>query len=174
MVISSSRWVSRSFLDEMVVYMIKFVSSTPLFVHGFVAKSTCFLIYFMPFHKRYDYIKCCELTLHAITIIKWVTLVYLYHVNRWDTTKNCRLQSWTLYKSGDCRWISITILCVSFTNSATIGRLEQVQICNRRIDHSVDNITGLKCAKECLILKYKNPCYHLEVWGKIKRSTVLA
>ena len=37
--------------------------------------------------------------------------------------KNCRLQSWTLYKSGDCRWISITILCVSFTNSATVSRL---------------------------------------------------
>ena len=67
-----------------------------------------------------------------------------------DTTKNCRLQSWTLYKSADCRWISITILCVSFTNSATAGRLEQVQLCNRLIDQSADNITGLKCAKECL------------------------
>ena len=51
--------------------------------------------------------------------------------------------------------ISITILCVSFTNSATVGRLEQVQLCNRLIDQSADNITGLKCAKECLILKYK-------------------
>ena len=80
-----------------------------------------------------------------------------------DTTKNCRLQSWTLYKSEDCRWISITILYVSFTNLATVGRLEQVQLCNRLIDQSADNITGLKCAKECLILKYKyiqNPwCY---------------
>ena len=47
----------------------------------------------------------------------------------------------------------------SFTNSArdsaTVGRLEQVQLCKRLIDQSVDNITGLKCAKECLILKYK-------------------
>ena len=72
-----------------------------------------------------------------------------------DTTKNCRLQSWTSYKSADCRWISITILCVSFTNSATGGRLEQVQLCNRLIDQSADDITGLKCAKEYLILKYK-------------------
>ena len=62
--------------------------------------------------------------------------------------------NWTLYKSADCRWISITILCVSFTNSATVGSLEQVQLCNRRIDQSADNITGLKCPKECLILKY--------------------
>ena len=83
------------------------------------------------------------------------TLVYLYYVNLWGTHKNCRLQSWTLYKSADCRWISITILCVSFTNSATVDRLEQVQLCNRRIDQSADNITCLKCAKECLILKYK-------------------
>ena len=72
-----------------------------------------------------------------------------------DTTKNCRLQSWTLYKSADCRWASTTILCVSFTNSATVGRLKQVQLCNRLIDQSADNITGLKCAKKCLILKYK-------------------
>ena len=83
-----------------------------------------------------------------------------------DTTKNCRLQSWTLYKSADCRWISITILYVSFTNSATLGRLKQVQLCNRLINQSADNITGLKCAKECVILKYKyikNPwlyCLH--------------
>ena len=42
----------------------------------------------------------------------------------------------------------------NFTNSATVGRLEQVQLCNRLIDQSADNITGLKCAKECLILKY--------------------
>ena len=76
----------------------------------------------------------------------------------WTPQKNCRLQSWTLYKSADCRWISITILCVSFTNSATVGRLKQVQLCNRLIDQSADNITGLKCVKECLILKYKyNP-----------------
>ena len=72
-----------------------------------------------------------------------------------DTTKNCRLQSWTLHKSANCCWISITILYVSFTYSATVGRLEQVQLCNRLIDQSADNITGLKCAKECLILKYK-------------------
>ena len=72
-----------------------------------------------------------------------------------DTTKNCRLQSWTLYKSADCRRASTTILCVSFTNSVTVRRLKQVQHCNRLIDQSADNITGLKCAKECLILKYK-------------------
>ena len=50
--------------------------------------------------------------------------------------------------------MSITILCVSFTNSATVGSLEQVQPCNPQIDQSADNITGLKCTKECLILKY--------------------
>ena len=80
-----------------------------------------------------------------------------------DTTKNCRLQSWTLYKSADCRRISTTILCVSFTNSATVVRLKQVQLCNRLIDQSADNITGLKCAKKCLILKYKyiqNPWFY--------------
>ena len=80
-----------------------------------------------------------------------------------DTTRNCRSQSWTLHKSADCRWISITILYVSFTNSATVRRLEQVQLCNRLIDQSADNITGLKCAKECLILKCKyiqNPCFN--------------
>ena len=76
----------------------------------------------------------------------------------WTLQKNCRLQSWILYKSADCRWICITILCISFTNSATVGRLEQVQLRNRLIDQSADNITGLKCVKECLILKYKyNP-----------------
>ena len=62
----------------------------------------------------------------------------------------------------------LTILCVRFTNWATVGRLEQVQLCNRLIDQSADNITGLKCAKECLILKYKyiqNPCfYSLNEW----------
>ena len=77
----------------------------------------------------------------------------IYHINRWDTHKKL-LQSWTLYKSADCRWISVAILCVSFTNSATVGRLEQVQLCNRWIDQSADNITGLKWAKECLILNY--------------------
>ena len=41
-------------------------------------------------------------------------------------------------------------LCISFTNSATVGRLEQVQLCNRLIDQSADNITGLKCAKSVL------------------------
>ena len=67
----------------------------------------------------------------------------------------------------DCRWISITILYVSFTNSATVRRLAQVQLCNRLIDQSADNITGLKCAKECLILKYKyiqNPCFKRLKW----------
>ena len=55
----------------------------------------------------------------------------------------------------DCRWISITILCVSFSNAARVGRLEQVQLCHRRVDQLADNITGLKCANECLILTYK-------------------
>ena len=92
------------------------------------------------------------------------TCIPLPRKSLWTPTKNCRLQSWTLYKSADCRWISITILCVSFTNSATVSRLEQVQLCNRRIAQSADNITGLKCAKECLILKCKyryiqNPWY---------------
>ena len=41
-------------------------------------------------------------------------------------TTNCRLQSWTLCKSSDCLWISITILRVRFTTSAIVGRLEQV------------------------------------------------
>ena len=80
------------------------------------------------------------------------------------------LQSWTLYKSADCRWISITILCVSFTNSATVGRHKQVQLCNRRVGQSADNITGLKCANECLILTYKyiqNPWYR----GFARRGT---
>ena len=92
---------------------------------------------------------------HLYTFTTWIAV---------DTTRNCRLQSWTLHKSADCRWISITILYVSFTNSATVRRLEQVQLCNRLIDQSADNITGLKCAKECLILKYKyiqNPWYYL-------------
>ena len=83
---------------------------------------------------------------HSYTFTTWIAV---------DTTRNCRLPSWTLHKSADCRWISITILYVSFTNSATVRRLEQVQLCNRLIDQSADNITGLKCAKECLILKYK-------------------
>ena len=45
-------------------------------------------------------------------------------------------------------------VCVSFTNSVTVGSLEQVQLCNPRIDQSADNIIGLKYAKEFLILKY--------------------
>ena len=63
-------------------------------------------------------------------------------------------QCWTLYKSADCRWMFITILCVSFKYSKTVGSLEQVQLCNPRIDQSADNITGLKCIKEYLIQKY--------------------
>ena len=93
--------------------------------------------------------KHCKMILasgwHSYTFTTWIAV---------DTTRNCRLQSWTLHKSADCRWISITILYESFTNSATVRRLEQVQLCNRLIDQSADNITGLKCAKECLILKY--------------------
>ena len=76
--------------------------------------------------------------------------------------------------------ISITILCVSFTNSATVGRLEQVQLCNRLIDQSADNITGLKCAKECLILKYKyiqNPWLYFTErilrWAHFLRSSII-
>ena len=76
------------------------------------------------------------------------------YTTHWAVVQMPLLQSWTLYKSADCRWMSITILCVSFTNSATVGSLEQVQLCNPRIDQSADNITGLKCAKRCLILKY--------------------
>ena len=56
----------------------------------------------------------------------------------------------------------MTILFVSFRNSATVGRLEQVQLCNRQVDQSADNITGLKCANECLILTYK---YIQNPWG---------
>ena len=85
------------------------------------------------------------------------TRITLPRKSVWTPQKNCRLQSWTLYKSADCRWISITKLCVSFTNSATVARLEQVQLCNRLIDQSADKITDLKCAKECLILKYIYP-----------------
>ena len=100
------------------------------------------------------YFCCCSVDLWPFyqagdTLIPFTTQI------AGTTTKNCRLQSWSLNKSADCRWISITILCVSFTNSATVGRLKQVQLCNRRIDQSVENITGLKCAKECLILKYQ-------------------
>ena len=73
--------------------------------------------------SKTDLRSCVQIT------IKRVTLVNLYHVNRWVTHKNFLLQSWTLHKSADCRWISITILCVSFTSSATVGSLEQVQLC---------------------------------------------
>ena len=108
--------------------------------------------------------ECCSFALvlpsgwHSYTFTTWIAV---------DTTRNCRLQSWTLHKSADCRWISITILYVSFTNSATVQRLEQVQLCNRLIDQSADNITGLKCAKECLILKYKyiqNPWFYCSIF----------
>ena len=63
-------------------------------------------------------------------------------------------------KVGLCARLSLNFYnntCVSFTNSATVRRLEQVQLCNWRTDQSADNIyiTGLKYAKECLILKYK-------------------
>ena len=80
---------------------------------------------------------------------------YLYHVNRWDTHKKI-VDS----KVGLCtslRTVAVTILCVSFRfrNSATVSKLEQVQLCNRRIDQSADNITDLKCANEPVILKYK-------------------
>ena len=81
-----------------------------------------------------------------------MTLVYLYQVNRCGHHRKLSIAK--LDKSADWRWISITILCVSFTNSATAGRLEtSPNFCNRLIDQSADNITGLKCAKECLILK---------------------
>ena len=74
-----------------------------------------------------------------------------------------RKSLWTPQKIVDCKvglytslrtvaeFEFLTKFCVSFTNSATVGRLEQVQLCNRLIDQSADNITGLKCAKECLI-----------------------
>ena len=98
------------------------------------------------------------------------TRIPLPRKSLWTQQKNCRLQSWTLYKSADCRWASTTILCGSFTNSATVGRLKQVQLCNRLIDQSADNTTGLKSAKECLILKYKyiqNPWLNTLMLGLI-------
>ena len=115
-------------------------------------------------NHHYDFLECCDksskfnsfaFTLSAVLYQAGDTRIPLPRKSLWTPTKNCRLQSWTLYKSVDCRWISITILCISFTNSTTFGWLEQVQLCNRRIDQSADNITGLKCTKECLILKYK-------------------
>ena len=100
-----------------------------------------------------------QTTRHSLRTVKRVPFVYLYHVNYWDPGAEtpatyCRLQRWTLYKSADCRWISITIglLYVSFRNSATVGRLVQVQLCNPQVDQSADDITGLKFAKESLII----------------------
>ena len=56
---------------------------------------------------------------------KRVTLVYLYHVNRWDTPKLLIAKLDFVQVCG----LSLNFynnIMVSFTNSATVGRLEQV------------------------------------------------
>ena len=106
---------------------------------------------------------CVKLKLHCTlcVVIFWRT--HYVQTSEWYSytfttliagthAKNCWLQDWTLYKSADCRWISIAILYVSFRNSATVGRLVQVQSCNRPVDQSTEDITSLKCAKESPIL----------------------
>ena len=83
-----------------------------------------FISLFSYFHALLQFIRAVHsLLLAKQGSVKRVTLVYLFHAGA--LTTNCRLQSWTLYKSSDCRWISITILCVRFTTSAIVGRLEQ-------------------------------------------------
>ena len=60
--------------------------------------------------------------------------------------------SWQTYFSPfllPCTWV-------------TVGRLDQVQLCNRRIDQPADNITGFKCAKECFILYSNLQIFKLE------------
>ena len=92
---------------------------------------------------------------HSFNINKRGTLVYLYHIIAVDTTKKLSIAK--------LDFVQVCGLSLNFYNntlrkfykeSATVGRLDQVQLCNRPIDQSADNITGLKCAKECLILKY--------------------
>ena len=86
---------------------------------------------------------------------KRVTLVYLYHINRWDTHKKLSIAKLDFVQVCGLSLNFYNNTLRKFYNSGTVGRLEQVQLCNRRIAQSADNITGLKCAKECLILKYK-------------------
>ena len=56
------------------------------------------------------------------------------------------MEDWTLlgllYESGNVA--EFLKQCVSFRNSATVGRLLQVQSCNEQVDQSVDDMTGLK------------------------------
>ena len=104
--------------------------------------------------------KNCVVSLHAYT--KRVALVYLYHVNRCGHHKNLSIAKLDFVQVCGLS-LNFYNNSVSFTNLATVGKLEQVQLCNQLIDQSADNITGLKCAKECLILKYKyiqNPCLY--------------
>ena len=88
-------------------------------------------------------------------IIKQVTLVYLYHVNRCGHHKKMSIAKLDFVQVSGLSLNFYNNICVSFTNSATVERLEQVQLCNRLIDQSADNITGLKCAKECLMGNFK-------------------
>ena len=79
----------------------------------------------------------------------WVTLMYgyLHYINIWDTHKKTVVEwkiglCWgLLYKSGNVA--EFLKQCVSFRNSATVGRLLQVQSCNEQVDQSVDDMTGL-------------------------------
>ena len=73
---------------------------------------------------------------------------YLHYINIWDTHKKTVVEwkiglCWgLLYESGNVA--EFLKQCVSFRNSATVGRLLQVQSCNEQVDQSVDDMTGLK------------------------------
>ena len=54
-----------------------------------------------------------------------------------------------------CNFIDFHGFSVLFKFSVWFSVLKFHSVCNRRIDQSADNVTGLKCAKEIFILKYK-------------------
>ena len=47
------------------------------------------------------------------TLLYWLPAIFCNPKIEPTIPKCLRWQSWTLYKSADCRWMSITVLCVS-------------------------------------------------------------
>ena len=85
---------------------------------------------------------------------KRVTLVYLYHVNRCGSHKKLLIAKLDFVQvcGLSLNFYSNTLRkFYKFSDSRPTWASPTLQW---RIDQSADNITGLKCAKECLILKY--------------------
>ena len=111
----------------------------------FWVKAWRFAISSFPYKKSWFLVECNT---------KRVTLVYLYHVNRCGTHKKLSIAKLDFVQvcGLSLNYYSNTLRkFYKFSDSRPTWASPTLQWW---IDQSADNITGLKCARECLILKY--------------------